>query len=711
MTKWQIIQKPAYLSDFVELNKNLQQAVVTALRELEQDPITPRGNTIKKLKGYTNVYRYRLGDFRLLYAAKPEVQLLQLLAIGPRGSVYQRFNYPGWDAPETAVEFGPELAARPEWMDNPDWFRPASPEQPKESLPRKLTPTLLDKWLIDPQYHDPLMRCLYADDLLLIPENKVPAEVLGQVMDHLYPAPVDRLAAQPDHVLFDPEDLTRYAEGTLTSFLLKLDEQQQPLVNWALAGPTLVKGGPGSGKSTVALYRLREVVAHHLAETGNVPEILFTTYTNALTSASASLLRQLLRGVAPLGKKGQLPKAIRISTLHKTITWIANTRGEPIKVAKPQHQTEALGIARASLQPRAFGDAALLPLAAALAGLRDDYLLAEFEWVIEGQNCRSEDDYLAADRTGRGIPFTKTTRTAVWQLYDRYRSHLLSQGYVTWGHLTQIALDMVRSGEFNRRYDYVIVDEAQDLQPAALAVAVELCRDPAGVFLTADANQSLYNRGFHWRNVHQRLNVQGRTRILKRNYRSTRQVAAAASDIMRPVPGFDQEAIVQEYVHNGPLPVIYAATGSGDQVQWIQECIYQAARQLRLPLNAATILVHSSSVGEPLAAALRQQGMPARFMNSSNFDLEEPGIKVTTLHAAKGLEFPIVIVAHVEAGRLPREIEATDPDELAAHLHEQRRLFYVGCTRAMRHLFITYDKQVASPFVADLSAERWQMQE
>src|SRR5690606_17492111 len=99
MTKWQIIQKPAYLSDFVELNKNLQQAVVTALRELEQDPITPRGNTIKKLKGYTNVYRYRLGDFRLLYAAKPEVKLLQLLAIGPRGSVYQRFNYPGWDAP------------------------------------------------------------------------------------------------------------------------------------------------------------------------------------------------------------------------------------------------------------------------------------------------------------------------------------------------------------------------------------------------------------------------------------------------------------------------------------------------------------------------------------------------------------------------------------------------------------------------------------
>ena len=44
-TTWQITQKPAYVADFVELNKNLQQAVVSVLRELENDPITPRGDT------------------------------------------------------------------------------------------------------------------------------------------------------------------------------------------------------------------------------------------------------------------------------------------------------------------------------------------------------------------------------------------------------------------------------------------------------------------------------------------------------------------------------------------------------------------------------------------------------------------------------------------------------------------------------------------
>jgi superfamily I DNA/RNA helicase len=95
-------------------------------------------------------------------------------------------------------------------------------------------------------------------------------------------------------------------------------------------------------------------------------------------------------------------------------------------------------------------------------------------------------------------------------------------------------------------------------------------------------------------------------------------------------------------------------------------------------------------------------------MNSSQFDLDEPCIKVTTLHAAKGLEFPIVVVAHVEAGRLPRESSATGPEELAAHEQAQRRLFYVGCSRAMRHLFVTYDRNLPSPFLADISSDHWQ---
>ncbi len=61
------------------------------------------------------------------------------------------------------------------------------------------------------------------------------------------------------------------------------------------------------------------------------------------------------------------------------------------------------------------------------------------------------------------------------------------------------------------------------------------------------------------------------------------------------------------------------------------------------------------------------------------------GVHLLTLHGAKGLEFEAVFVARVEEKELPTRLAKTD-DEIA----EERRLFYVGLTRAKRHLFVTW---------------------
>lgn len=705
---WTTTHKRSYDLDLIDLPKDLQRAFINGLAELEADPITPRGDTIKKLKGWTNVYRLRRGDFRLIYAADAGSRVIQLLAVGPRKDVYDRFNYHGWDGPDGELTFGAETAAMPEWMRRPEWFaRPA--ENP---LPRPLTPELLTRWGIDPAYHAVLIACRTEDELLNA-NDRVPDAVVERVIKGVFQPDAAELAAEPDLMLFDPEDLARYAEGDLAGFLLRLDQAQEPLTRWALRGPTLVKGGPGSGKSTVALYRIRAVVDHHRRQLGRLPSVLFTTYTNALINASESLLRQLLGDSVPLTKAGKLPREIRVSTLSKTAQWIAKSGGEPYEMADERRRAEALHAARAALTPRSFGQSDLLVAHGQIKDLRDDYLLEEFDWVIEGQNCRAADDYARADRTGRGLSFGRERRAAVWRLYEAYRDHLAAQNLITWGELTLRALDRVRAGDFSRRWDYVIVDEAQDLPPAALALAVELCAEPGGVFLTADANQSLYNRGFRWGNVHDSLRVSGRARVLRRNYRTARPIAAAAAEIVAGIHGLsgvaaDAETAEQEYVHTGPRPSLYAARGATDQWRHIAGWIARTARELRLPAGAAAVLVPSSRVGEPLAEALRDHGLPARFMPSREFSLDEPGVKVTTLHAAKGLEFPIVVVAHVEAGLLPRDTAATEPEERAAFEESERRLFYVGCTRAMRRLLVTYDRGLPSPFVGGLSEERWE---
>lgn len=714
---WLITHKRSYDTDFIGLSKDLQNRASQAHAELANDPVTTRGETIKPLLGYENVWRYRIGDHRLIYAVASTDPVVQLLAIGPRGKVYKRFDYEGWDAPRASLSFNsqllegisPQKSAGPEWLQHPEWFQPPEDKQARRPLPQKLTPSWLKKFLVPAEYHGTLMRCLSEDELL---QADIPDKVLERVMEALWPPAVDKLVQQPDQVLYHPEDLEAYAEGTLRGFLLHLDDQQQRVTDWALSGPTLVKGGPGSGKSTVALYRVRAVFEHAIETKSQLPEILFTTYTNALINFSDSLLHQLLGETLHLQPGESLPKAVRVTTVDKTIMWIVRSSGRIFDMAEAQDCHDALNFARSVLKPRELGDLDKLLFSVALQKLRDEYLLEEFEWVIEGQDCCTESDYLEAIRTGRAVPFNKQMRVAVWQLYTVFCSYLEQKGQLTWGKLRQLALETVKSGSFKRRWDYVIIDEAQDLTPAAIALCVELCRDPSGLFLTADANQSLYNRSFRWQNVHDQLKVVGRTRILRRNYRTTKEIALAAAELMtnannsQPSRG-DAEALQQEYIHRGVRPTTYAADNVADQAHWLAKQFYHATRDLRLPINAVAVLVPTNSLGESFAERITEQGLPARFMTSKDVNLGERCIKVMTLHAAKGLEFPIVAVVHVEADRLPKQIDSSDDQEIQEHLDHQRRIFFVGCTRAMRYLFVTGDRWLPSPFLQYLSNDRW----
>jgi len=86
-------------------------------------------------------------------------------------------------------------------------------------------------------------------------------------------------------------------------------------------------------------------------------------------------------------------------------------------------------------------------------------------------------------------------------------------------------------------------------------------------------------------------------------------------------------------------------------------------------------------------------------------------VQMMTLHSAKGLEFPVVFLAGMEDGLFPHQRSVAD----LASLEEERRLCYVGATRAMKQLYITYAEQrrlygvdtygQPSRFISELPAE------
>ncbi|TCK03488.1 DNA helicase II [Marinobacterium mangrovicola] len=84
-----------------------------------------------------------------------------------------------------------------------------------------------------------------------------------------------------------------------------------------------------------------------------------------------------------------------------------------------------------------------------------------------------------------------------------------------------------------------------------------------------------------------------------------------------------------------------------------------------------------------LAAFLDQAALDA---GEAQADVHTDSVQLMTLHSAKGLEFPLVFLAGMEEGLFPHSMSAEDPNRL----EEERRLCYVGITRAMQKLYLTY---------------------
>ena len=98
----------------------------------------------------------------------------------------------------------------------------------------------------------------------------------------------------------------------------------------------------------------------------------------------------------------------------------------------------------------------------------------------------------------------------------------------------------------------------------------------------------------------------------------------------------------------------------------------------------------------------------AKKMVSRNLSIEYPGVTVTTMHASKGLGFPIVVIFGADDGRLPLPApQGTDP---ADHIARQHRLLFVAGTRAMKRLLVAANAARPSPFLDAVTDDYWEIE-
>lgn len=652
---------------------------------------------VKKLKGYKNVYRARIGGYRLFYTFGQN--WVKLLSVRKRDERTYELELSEFETPEPLPDYSilePQATEAPVVT-----FVVAANNQPAPlasssittALPYELTEALLKQWKIPEQYWTDLLSVQNSEALLDLP---ISHEFINRILDIFFPRSIEELEAQSEYLLKEPEDLDRFVEGSLIDFLLKLDPKQERLRNLESDDAMLITGGAGTGKSTLALYRVQKLVAF-----GYKP-ILFTTYTNALVNYSKQLLEQLL---------GKPPKAAGVEVM--TVDSIAYRYYTDIYGEAPiATHYQCLGCLQTALQITEIPATNICDRQVRQQKLEElglSYLLQEILDVIEARGLSTLEEYLAVRRRGRLIPLKANIREAMWAIYQNWQERMTINGYITWEQLRRKALDVVTQLP-HKPYQAVIIDEAQDLSPISLRLLLALVPSFQRVYLTADISQSIYQRGFSWKQVHADLEVNVR-RIIRRNYRNTQQIATACATILQGTDAGDPKCPVQKLSpYQGNLPTLLLVDNREQETQAIREFFTTAARQFRLPLHSSAVLCPSEQMCQEIAQRLTQQGMKAEFISGKMLSINKPHIKVLTLHSAKGLEFPFVAVMGLNQGSLPFVDPSLPLGEVPAAINEQRRLFYVGCSRAMRALMVCGSRSRPSTFLDSLCTPDWQRQ-
>ncbi|MDH4316827.1 MAG: ATP-binding domain-containing protein, partial [Desulfobulbaceae bacterium] len=200
-----------------------------------------------------------------------------------------------------------------------------------------------------------------------------------------------------------------------------------------------------------------------------------------------------------------------------------------------------------------------------------------------------------------------------------------------------------------------------------------------------DVAQQIYGQRMSWRSAG--LNIPQQW-FFKENYRNTKQIAQLGLAISR-MPFFHDIPDLVEPTSpraDGALPTLVEC---GDRKQQV-EIALKAARSAAKTLSVA-ILVKDRAQEKVFSLALG--GEATRLHRDLQVWTDGPGIYHGTYHAAKGLEFDVVIVPFLDADNLP------DQDYIASHGEEDAlthdgRLLYVAATRAKTNLILLYSGEL-----------------
>jgi AAA domain/UvrD-like helicase C-terminal domain len=470
------------------------------------------------------------------------------------------------------------------------------------------------------------------------------------------------------------EELNSILDAPLEKWRVFLHPSQERLVTKSFSGPARVTGGAGTGKTVVAMHRAR-----HLAKSlgpNTHDTILFTTFTANLAESVAQSFTHLC---------GPEKERIEVVHLHAWASRFLRDQGRTFEVASPSELDACWEEAIRSAGEREFDTG---------------FLRQEWEQVVQANEIEAAADYLKVPRIGRGRMLSRPQRQKVWKLRERYVEALLRRGKTEWGTVIRDTRNLIALKKPVLPYKAVVVDEAQDFAAEDWRLLRALVPPgPNDLFIVGDAHQRIYGHKVTLRACG--VNIQGRASRLRINYRTTEEIRSWAMRMLEGVEfddldGGREEEKGYKSLLSGPHPESRHFGSRQEELEYVGQRVQELVSQ-HPPEHVCVAARTNKLLRDDYQPMLATLGIESTLLDQRQHGA---GVRLATMHRIKGLEFPVMILAGINAKYVPMPLSDTADDSAAQADHEERErsLLFVAATRA-RDLLIVTGWGAPSPFL------------
>ena len=474
------------------------------------------------------------------------------------------------------------------------------------------------------------------------------------------------------------EELERALAFPWDKWTTFLHPAQRQLVERDYNGPARVSGSAGTGKTIVALHR-----AVHLARSNPESRVLLTTFSDALANALRQKLHRLI------SNEPRLAERVEVHAM--------NSLG--LRLYETQHRKSTM-LDKDQLRNWVRDEAAKVP------GLKfnDAFILSEWVELVDAWQLSTWNEYRDVKRLGRKTRLSESQRQMLWQVFEGLMARMNAAGAVTTAAIFSTLSNLMKERS-HPVFDYVVVDEAQDISVTQLQFLAAMAGDrPNGLFFAGDLGQRIFQTPFSWKSIG--VDIRGRSRNLSINYRTSHQIRMRADRLLGPevadVDGNVEDRSGTISVFNGPQPLVSRFDSEMAEIEAVGAWLKARLSEGLQPQEIAVFVRSGSQIGRAIDAC--KYAGAAVVILGNKVAGEPESISVSIMHLAKGLEFRAVAVIACDDEVIPLQgrIESiADSADLEEVYNTERHLLYVACTRSRDYLWVSGVEPV-SEFLDDL---------